>query len=594
MKDPLRIANCSGFFGDRIAAAREMIEGGPIDVLTGDYLAELTMAILWRTRSREDDGGYAGTFLTQMREVMASCLDRGVKVVANAGGLNPRGLAGRLRKMADELGLNPRIAFVEGDDLLPRLAELLSAGHEFRHLDRGQSLREAGVTPLTANAYLGGWAVKEALERGADVVVTGRITDAALVIGPAAWHFNWERDNWDALAGALVAGHIVECGAQATGGNYAFFEEVPGLSHPGFPIAEIHPDGSSVITKHPGTGGLVSVGTVTAQLLYEIDSTRYVNPDVVAHFDTIHLQQEAPDRVAVSPVVGSPPPPDLKVAINYMGGFKNTMTFGLAGLAVAEKAKLVEDALWESIGPPDDFEAVDVRLLGEPAKDPATNDEALAYLRVSVRDPDEEKVGRRFSRAAVELALAHYPGLFLTSPPGDASRYAVYWPAAVPATLVPARVVVGEEEWEVSSVAPATEAVATPQPPTPPAATSASGPPPGEGTTSVPLGRVAGARSGDKGGNANVGVWVRSAEAYRWLESYLTTERMRVLLPEAAELEIRRYELANLAALNFVFVGLLGEGVSSSLRTDPQAKSLGEFMRARWVDVPNDLLDPRG
>ena len=257
---PLRIANCSGFYGDRWSAAAEMVNGGPIDVLTGDYLAELTMSILWRTRLRNPDGGYATTFLTQMEEVLGACLERGVRVVSNAGGLNPAGLAERLGKVAGDLGLSPRIAYVEGDDLLGRLEPLQDEGHEFRNLDRGTPLAAAGFSPLTANAYLGGWGIAEALAAGADVVVTGRVTDAALVIGPAAWHHHWRRDDWDALAGALVAGHIIECGAQASGGNYAFFQEAPGLDHVGFPLVEMAEDGSCVVTKHPARVGWSQVG----------------------------------------------------------------------------------------------------------------------------------------------------------------------------------------------------------------------------------------------------------------------------------------------------------------------------------------------
>lgn len=431
-----------------------MVEGGPIDVLTGDYLAELTMSILWRTRKREPGGGYAATFLTQMEEVLGTCLDRGIKIVSNAGGLNPAGLAERLAGLADDLGLSPRIAYVLGDDLLPRLGHLQSRGHQLLHMDSGTPLASSGVIPLTANAYLGGWGIKEALERGADLVITGRVTDAALVVGPAAWNFGWNRHDWDALAGAVVAGHLIECGAQATGGNYAFFEEVPDLARVGFPIAEMYRDGSCVITKHEGTGGLVSVGTVTAQLLYEIGSPLYLNPDAAARFETITLHQEGADRVMVSGVRGVPPPSDLKVAVNYLGGYRNSMTFGIAGLEVEKKAELLKDALWHVVGDPATFEATDVRLLGNQIVDPPTNDASLSYLRVTVKDGDEEKVGRRFSRAAVELALSHYPGFFLTTPPGDATRYAVYWPTTIPADLVPMTIVFEGEEWEVSSRAP--------------------------------------------------------------------------------------------------------------------------------------------
>ena len=588
MKDVLRIANCSGFYGDRLLAAREMVEGGPIDVLTGDYLAELTMSILWRTKQRDPDKGYAGTFVTQMEHVLGTCLERGIKIVSNAGGINPAGLAERLAKLAAELGVSPRIAYIDGDDLLPRLERLEGEGHRFVNMDTGIPLAGSGVTPLTANAYLGGWGISEALAAGAEVIITGRVTDAALVVGPAAWNFGWQRDDWDALAGAVVAGHIIECGAQCTGGNYSFFEEVPGLERVGFPIAEVHSDGSSVITKHPGTGGLVSVGTVTAQLLYEIGSPHYLNPDVTSLFESITLTQIGPDRVQVSGVRGEPPPSDLKVAMNYLGGHKNSMTFGISAPHVAKKADALMRALWEVAGPPDQFAVVDVNLIGAETQDPRNNDDALAYLRISVKDPDPDRVGRRFSSAAVELALSSYPGFFLTTPPGEATAYAVYWPTTIPASLVPMRVVMDAKEWIVSSVAHETRPQASSLKPKVPSLKPEPSEP-GE-FVSVPLGTIAGARSGDKGGNANVGFWVRSLEEYRWLDEYLTVEQVRILMPEADGLEIDRYELPNLFAINFVLHGLLGEGVSSSTRTDPQAKSLGEFLRACWVEVPKDLV----
>ena len=588
MEDTLRIANCSGFYGDRLAAAREMVTGGPIDVLTGDYLAELTMSILWRSRERDPDKGYASTFVLQMEQVLGLCLERGIKVVSNAGGINPAGLAERLAKLAANLGLSPRIAYVDGDDLLPRLGELEADGHHFIHMDRGVPLTGSGVTPLTANAYLGGWGIKEALAAGADVVITGRVTDAALVVGPAAWHFGWARDEWDLLAGAVVAGHIIECGAQCTGGNYAFFEEVPGLERVGFPIAEIHSDGSSVITKHPDTGGLVSVGTVTAQLLYEIGPSHYLNPDVTSFFESIVLTEIGPDRVLVTGVEGGPPPPDLKVALNYLGGYRNSMTFGIATPEVARKADVLQRSLWTLAGPPEEYEDVDVKLTGDEKSDPQTNDEALSYLRVTVKDPDADRVGRRFSSAAVELALSSYPGFFLTTPPGEASPYAVYWPTTIPAELVPMRLVMEDRQWEVSSVAPA---FATGEQAEVHRPSDFREPRQDEEVVKVPLGRIAGARSGDKGGNANVGLWVRTPDEFRWLAHYLTVERLRWLMPEADGLEIDRYELANLLAINFVIHGLLDEGVSSSTRTDPQAKSLGEFLRTRLVDVPRDLVE---
>jgi len=575
--DALRIANCSGFYGDRFSAAREMLEGGPIDVLTGEYLAELTMLILWKSRLKDPEAGYATTFLRQMEEVAGLAIDRGVKIVVNAGGLNPAGLATRLRELLTRLGLEASVAHIEGDDLLPRLGELQAAGNELRHLDTGRSLAEAGVEPVSANVYLGAWGIVEALNAGADIVVCPRVTDASLVVGPAAWRFDWARDDWDRLAGAVVAGHVIECGAQATGGNYSFFSEVPGITHLGFPIAEVREDGSSVITKHPGSGGLVSVGTVTAQLLYEIQGRRYLNPDVVARFDSIRLSPDGPDRVLVSGIRGEPAPDTLKVSLNYVGGYRNTMTFVLTGLDIEAKAELARRQLFESPGGETAFDHVDVQLL--------QTGETTAQLRVTVKDSDSKKVGRAFSNRAIELALASYPGFFTTSPPEAETTYGVFWPALVRAELVAQAVVM--EDGRRLDVA---------EPPRRPGQAEESDR--GYGTLSdigptrrVPLGTAFGARSGDKGGNANVGVWARSEDGYRWLEAFLNVDRLKELLPEAAGLQVHRYSLPNIRSLNFVIVGLLGEGVASSTRIDPQAKGLGEYLRSRIVDLPEALLE---
>jgi hypothetical protein len=581
---PVRIANCSGFYGDRLSAAREMVEGGPIDFLTGDYLAELTLLILWKARQRDPDGGYATTFLRQLEDVLATCLERHIRIVTNAGGLNPAGLAAKVRQLCRRLGLRARVAHLEGDDLLPKLPALLARGERLAHMDTGRDFREAGIQPVAANAYLGAWGIVEALESGADIVICPRVTDASLVVGPAAWWYRWQRDDWDRLAGAVVAGHIIECGAQATGGNYAFFQEVPGLAHPGFPIAEIEPDGSSVITKHPGTGGLVSVGTVTAQLLYEIGEARYVNPDVVARFDTIRLTQDGPDRVRVWGVRGEPAPATTKVCINYVGGYRNTTTFVLTGLEIEAKASVALEALFAKLGGRERFEAVDVQLVRTDREDPPSNELASALLRVTVKDRDPAKVGRAFSQAAVELALANYPGFYLTAPPTSEEAYGVYWPALVPQDVVE-EVVVTDDGRRLpvgprpTSGAAVDEAVA---PPTPA--------PPRGPTVRVPLGLVFGARSGDKGGNANVGVWARSELGYAWLAHFLTVSRFQQLVPEARALRVDRIELPNLRALNFVIYGLLGEGVAASTRQDPQAKSLGEYLRAKCVDMPAVLL----
>ncbi|MDT4998065.1 MAG: hypothetical protein QOK12_170 [Mycobacterium sp.] len=561
---PVRIGNCSGFYGDRHSAMREMLIGGELDYVTGDYLAELTMLILARDRAKSPDRGYAKTFLTQLEECLGTALDKGVRIVANAGGLNPAGLAAAVRALADRLGLDAKVAHVEGDDLIGRAAEL------------------GFGTPLSANAYLGAWGIVDCLNAGADVVVTGRVTDASVIVGPAAAHFGWNRTDYDALAGAVAAGHVIECGVQATGGNYAFFTEVPDLLNTGFPIAEIDADGSSVITKHPGTGGLVSVDTVTAQLLYEISGARYANPDVTLRVDSLALSDEGPDRVGISGVRGEPPPPTLKVSLNAIGGFRNATTFVLTGLDIDAKADLVKRQLEANLTvKPAELEWT---LARTDHPDADTEEAASALLRCVVRDPDPANVGRHFSSAAVELALASYPGFTSTAPPGDGQVYGVFTPGYVDATDVP-HVAVHADGTRADIPAATQTKVLEPVGPF-----ALPEPMPFGETRHAPLGFVAGARSGDKGGSANVGVWVRTGEQWRWLAHTLTVDKLRALLPETADLVVTRHLLPNLRAVNFVIEGILGKGVAYQARFDPQAKGLGEWLRSRHIDIPREFL----
>ncbi|MFG3101786.1 acyclic terpene utilization AtuA family protein [Streptomyces sp. NPDC048182] len=540
-----------------------MLTGGPLDVLTGDYLAELTMLILARDRLKDPGAGYARTFLRQLEECLGLAHERGVRLVTNAGGLNPAGLADAVRALAERLGIPVRVAHVEGDDL--------TAAHP---------------GSLAAHAYLGGFGIAECLTAGADVVVTGRVTDAALVTGPAAAHFGWSPAEYDRLAGAVVAGHVLECGAQATGGNYAFFQEVPDPRHPGFPLAELHEDGTAVITKHPGTGGLVDVGTVTAQLLYETGAARYAGPDVTARLDTVRLTQDGPDRVRVEGVRGEAPPPTLKVGRNRLGGFRNEVVFVLTGLDIEAKAELVTAQMTEALAKAQPRQTR-WELARTDRPDAPTEETGSALLRLVVRDPDERKVGRALSGAAIELALAGYPGFHVLAPPGKGAPYGVFEAGYVP-----------QDGVEHVAVLPDGRRALVPPPPEATALTDVPEPelprplPPGGPVRWAPLGRVAGARSGDKGGDANVGVWARTDDAWRWLAHELTVDRFRALLPETRDrdLPVTRHVLPNLRALNFVVTGLLGEGVAAQARFDPQAKALGEWLRSRHLDIPEALL----
>ncbi|MEU7927361.1 acyclic terpene utilization AtuA family protein [Micromonospora sp. NPDC049107] len=551
----IRIGNASGFYGDRFTAWREMLDGGELDVLTGDYLAELTMLILGRDRLRDPDLGYAKTFLRQAETCLGTALDRGVRVVTNAGGLNPAGLAAAIEALAGRLGLAVRVGYVEGD-----------------------ALQRADA--LTANAYLGAFGIAACLDAGADVVVTGRVTDASLVVGPAIARYGWSRDDLDELAGATVAGHLLECGAQVTGGNFSFFTELPDGGHrPGFPIAEVRPDGSAVLTKHPGTGGAVTVETVTAQLLYEVGGPAYLGPDVVTRLDTVTLHPDGPDRVRVTGVRGTPPPPTLKVGVNNLGGFRNSMTFVLCGLDIEAKAALVRGQIAEAVG----SAGLEFTLARTDHPDAADTEAASALLHVHLRDSDRTRAGRVFSAAAVELALASYPGCTLTTLPGDATPYGVFTADTVPQDEV-AQVAVLPGGERVSIAPPARTAPIAPDEAASGGDAAVTGP-----TRRGALGELVGARSGDKGGDANLGVWARSDAGYAWLRAWLTVERLAELLPETAALTVRRYELPNLRAVNFVIEGLLGAGVAASTRFDPQAKALGELLRARIVDLPAEV-----
>ncbi|MEU7445241.1 acyclic terpene utilization AtuA family protein [Streptomyces diastaticus] len=546
-----------------------MLTDGPLDVLTGDYLAELTLLILGRDRLADPGRGYARTHLRQLEQCLGLAHERGVRIVTNAGGLNPAGLAERIRQLAGRLGLPTRVAHVEGDDL--------------SHRPGGW-----GEGVLTANAYLGGFGIAACLQAGADVVVTGRVTDAALVSGPAAAHFGWTPDDHDQLAGAVVAGHLLECGTQATGGNYAFFtDHDPALlRRPGFPLAEIHADGSSVLTKHPGTGGTVTVGTATAQLLYETTGPRYAGPDVTARLDTVRLRQEGPDRVRVEGVRGEAPPPTLKAGLTRLGGWRNEVVFVLTGLDIEAKADLVQAQMGDALAAAGPRE-VRWELARTDHADAATEETASALIRLVVRDPEPEKAGRAVSGAAVELALAGYPGFHLTAPPGKGSPYGVFEAVPVERDQVSHTAVLPDGTRLTVTDPARTRALAPAREPAPPAPL-----PPGA-TRRLPLGTVAGARSGDKGGSANIGVWVRDQRAYRWLVHTLTVERLRELLPETAGLPLTRYALPALNAVNFHIEGLLGEGAAAQARFDPQAKGLGEWLRARHVDLPETLLAPR-
>lgn len=587
---PVRIANISGFYGDRASAMTDMLssaEGGSIDYITGDYLAELTMLILAKDKLRRPDGGFARSFLTQLDACLDLIADRNVKVVSNAGGLNPAGLAAELQKLIASRGLSLTVGYVDGDDLTDQ--------------SQGTSLPEfAGA--VSANAYLGAFGIVDCLDAGADIVVTGRVTDASVIVGPAAHHFGWTRDHLDEIAGAMAAGHVIECGAQATGGNYpgSTRGELPAEPVlPGFPIAEIEVDGSSVITKQAHTGGAVTAGTVIAQLLYEVTGARYPGPDATLRLDRVQVEDLGDNRVRISGATGELPPPTTKVSVNRIGGYRNELHVYLTGLDIEAKADLFIRQM-DTVQPRP--ATVEYRL--ERTDHPDASTQAAATARLSCvcwdNSPEPgvaEKTVNAWARGAIGIGLGTYSGAFFDGTPPRGTAYGVYEPAYVPndlprhtahrpdGTAVPI-----DPPERTAPVGPALTDLPVPTPS--PDAAAAFGT-----THRGPLGLLVDARSGDKGGSANIGLWVRTdltvdrEEVYRWLLSTVTTDSLRTLLPEIADrdLVVDIHPVPHLLAVNVVIQDILGHGVAHGARFDPQAKGLGEWLRSRHVDLPDNL-----
>ncbi len=562
-----RVANVSGFYPDWFPAMEQQLSLGQVDVLTGDYLAELTMGILSFTEPR--GYGYARNFVQQLEAgALRTAMEQGVKILVNAGGLQPERCAREVARIAAEQDVAATIAWVEGDDLRPRFADMLSAGQvRCEHELDGQAV-------TTANAYFGCWPMVEALKAGADVVVTGRCTDASPVMAAAAWHYSWSPTDYDRLAGALVAGHIIECGGQATGGNYAFFQEISTFENIGFPIAEFEADGSCAIAKPAGTGGVVTVDTIKAQLFYEIGGHEYLNPDVIARLDTVQLQDLGGDRVRISGVRGGAPPATLKVCCTEPAGHRHVVGVRTCGPNVDEKIALLSKQVWAAVGGTDQFDDwTEYRIGGGPVADSKAANLVDVYF--GVRSTDERKVGRGFANAIVQLALRSVPGMTLLGSPRGGSPVLRCRSAYVARDAVSATVKFAADDRTIQVPHPAHDATELAAPAALPVAPPRSGP--------VVLADVIGTRSGDKGGDANLGVWVRSEADLAVLHAIDAA-----FVAEATGHPIDRiatYDFANLLGRNFVLEGFLGDGVGSSLQPDPQAKTLGEFLRAQSLSL---------
>lgn len=586
----MRLAQFSAFYGDRDDALAEALNAD-IDVLVGDYLAELTMFVLQKAKTRGKPG-YATSFISQIAPHLGAIKERGIKVVVNAGGLDPEGCAAALRDAAREAGVELTVSSIVGDDLIDRLPELTSTDVLFPHLDTGDALPVSSDEIMTANAYLGAWPIAEALRRGADIVICPRVTDASVVMGPAAWYFDWKNDDWDRLAGALAAGHLAECGTQVTGGFYSQFDRYDDLGLPGMPMVEIFEDGSCEVALVPGTDGVVDCGTVTAQLLYEIQGRYYHNPDVILDLASPTVEQLGPNRVRVSGARGSVPTHQLKVSLTYHGGYRNRAMFGVTGGRLDDKMAWIRRQLDRTIGEPSSFDGYRWSIVG-PARDGTGSfDEITALASLTVKDRDQSRVSRDgFSNQIYQLITRSIPGFYSVGPPTREQQFGVQWPCLIPKERVSAELVeTGGDRtaigWGPFSEKPTLSSLEQAEAGTDERHTSSARS--GDHST-VPLRALVGTRSGDKAGNANLGLWADSDEVFEWLHDEVTTSRLRELAPEIGDLEIRRDVLPNLRALNFVVIGWLEQGVSDCTRLDAQAKAFGEFIGAQLVDVPASL-----
>jgi hypothetical protein len=591
-KDRIVIANCGGFWGDDPTAARRQVEGGPVDYLVMDYLAEITMAILHKQRQRRPELGYATDFLVQLRDVLVTCVEQGITIITNAGGVNPAACAQAVEALAAELGVGDRVrtATVTGDDLLDQLQPLLESGETLDHMDTGRPLSDVAERVLSMNVYVGAAPVVKALEMGANVVIAGRVTDTGVTLAPMIHEFGWSPDDWDRLASGIVAGHILECGTQCTGGNFTDWAAVPSFADIGYPLAEVTADGAFTITKHPGTGGMVTVHTVAEQLLYEMGGPGYLCPDCVARFDSIQLHQVGPDRVAVSGIRGGPPPEKLKVAVSFADGYRVFGRMMVGGPHALTKARKAAEILWQAAGGPGHYDGANTQYIGWDACHAplGTEEPGEILLQVAARDQDRAKLEQDFIPFVVGRTLGSVPAL---TGPADQGRPRVsdvigHWPALIARDRVNLAVRVGDSQEAVSCAAPGGEALVYQPAPPEPGDLVATGT-----VVTVPLERLCLARSGDKGDTANVGVIARSPQIYAWLADFLTPSVLKQHFKDVTKGDVERFEVPNLLAFNFLLHQSLGGGGTLSLNFDAQGKTYAQYLLAMPVDVDQALLD---
>lgn len=594
-KSMIRIGNASGYWGDDPTALMRQVEGGRLDYITMDFLAEITMSIMQKQRKRDPEAGYARDFIPMLEMVLKKMLSDGTRIITNAGGINPEACAAAISQMAGKLGLAPRIAVVYGDDIMGRIAELEAKGCQFKNMETARSFSDVHDRLAAANVYFGAAPVVAALKMNPDIIITGRVTDTGITLAPMVHELGWSLEDWDKLSAGIVAGHIIECGTQATGGNFTDWHLVPSFDNPGYPIIEMHADGHFFVTKHPGSGGLVSVDTVREQLFYEMGNpVSYLTPDVVANFSTIQLEQAGPDRVKVSGVRGAEPTPLYKVSMAYADGFKAVGEIAISGPDARKKAEKFAEIFWKKAG--SDYAATETEYVGYNAfhRSLAHQDDGNEIvLRLGARDYDQRKL-KAFGKLIPALILGGPPGVAVLGGVPRIQEIMSYWPALIPKNAIFPKVAFFENGYTKASDVTDTRTGNFVEPKVATQVADKTSRPLTDvvkaHATGTSLRKIALGRSGDKGDTANIGIMARSRRAFEWLDKNLTAQVVKDLFQELCAGRVIRYNVENMLGFNFLLEQSLGGGGTMTLRADAQGKMFAQALLRQKFEIPQEIL----
>lgn len=595
MKNQIKIGNAGGFWGDDLDAFRRQLTEGELDYISMDFLAEITMSILTKQKLKNPALGYVTDFVDQISENASLIKEKGVKVISNAGGINPMGCAEKIAEILKEQNIDLKIGVVEGDNIVGQVNDLFANGTTFQNIETDEKFDSIKDRIISANVYLGVKPIVELLKQEADIIVCGRVTDTSVTMAPMIYEFDWELNDWDKLASAVIAAHIIECGAQSTGGNFTDWYKVSDWKNFGYPIVEVNKDSSFVVTKHNNTGGIVTVDTVKEQLLYEMgDPEQYISPDVIADFSSLRIEEEAENRIKVSGVTGYPSTNFLKISMAYEDGFKASSSIIISEPYAVNKANKFSEIFWNRLET--DFEKKNSELIGFNAchKNLIEREHANEILlKLSVYDSDPEKI-EKFGKSIAPLILSGPPGVAVTGGRPRPQSVMTYWPALIKKDLVTSKVtlinnlkenlfeeevetVTGFEDeilYEVETPACENQQIEEIEHP-----------------VEVKIEEICLARSGDKGDTANIGVIARSQEVYKFIKNYLTDFFIKEIFSEFCKGEVKRYELDNLCALNFLLEKSLDGGGTKSLMIDAQGKTFAQALLNQKITVPKKIME---